>query len=243
MAQIIRKSSQNQAVKEMMEVHDFTKNEHTHIPQDTQTQIHSSFPSSESQIAFCWGYLKYFNVSWLQSNPLQLLAAILYHPCHKFHCHSGLCFDFYYALIQTQYSGGVQVLHPGLSGAAGTSAPNGSLLFIACAAGVPSSHLPRRAVLLGSSLCCQQLAQQKQRQSMPGDQQEQHSGKLGCKVAITGIKFATGLPLGIETASCFSLRGLCAPNLPTEAKVTLQEVHRWGLGPTGSDSFSSLSVV
>lgn len=161
----------------------------TCIYHNTHTQMHRSFPSSESQFAFFWGYNKYFNVSRLQSNPLQLLAAILYHPCHKFHCSRHLCFDFYYAPIQTHHSGSVQGLHPELSAAAGTSAPNGSLLFIACAVGVPSSRLPRRAGLPGNSLCCQQLAQQKQRQPTPGDQQEQHSGKLGRKVAITSNKF------------------------------------------------------
>lgn len=158
------------------------------------------FHPLEVSLLFFWGYYNYFNVSWLQSNPLQLLAAILYHPCHKFHRHSSLCFDFYHAQNQTQLCGAVQVLHPCLSAAAGTSDPNRSLSFTPCAMGVPGSCLWRRAVLPGSSLCCQQLLQQKQRQLMPGDQKQCHSGKLGCKVEITSNKSAPGLPVGIETA-------------------------------------------
>lgn len=108
------------------------------------------FHPLEVSLLFFWGYYNYFNVSWLQSNPLQLLAAILYHPCHKFHCHSSLCFDFYHAQNQTQLCGAVQVLHPCLSAAAGTSDPNRSLSFTPCAMGVPGSRLWRRAVLPGS---------------------------------------------------------------------------------------------
>lgn len=213
----------------MMEVHNFNKNEHMNIPQYTQTQKHSPFPSSESQFAFLWGYYKYYNVSWLQSNPLQLLAAILYHPCCKFHCPADVCALI---LILPWCKPGSLVqfrvcTHICSSVAAGTSAPNGSSLFIACAVGVPSSCLLRKAVLPGSSLCCQQLLQQKQRQSTPGDQQEQYTGKLRCKVAITSNKLVMWLPVGIEMASIFCgvLESWVPPALHTEAKVTLQEVH------------------
>lgn len=88
-----------------MEVHDFTKSEHT----DTYTTPHSPFPSSESQFGSFQTSYQYFNDSWLQSSSLQLLAAILYHLCRKFHCCSGLCLDFYYPLVQTWLSGVVQV--------------------------------------------------------------------------------------------------------------------------------------
>lgn len=103
------------------------------------------FHPLEVSLLFFWGYYKYFNVSWPQSSPLQLLAAIFNHPCHKFDCHRSLCFDFYYA--QAQLSGAVQVLHSGLSAAAGTSAPKRSLSFPTCAIGVRGSCLWRRAVL------------------------------------------------------------------------------------------------
>lgn len=35
---------------------------------------------------------------------------------------------------------------------------------------------------------------------MPGDQKQCHSGELGCRVAITSNKSATGLPVDMETA-------------------------------------------
>lgn len=46
----------------------------------------------------------------------------------------------------------------------------------------------------------------KQKQPMPG---EQRWGRLGWKVAITGNKFATRLPVGIGAAFCSPQRAKC----------------------------------
>lgn len=196
----------------------------------------------EVNLLFFWGYYKYFNVSWLQPNPLQLLAAILYHPCHKFHCHSSLCFDFYYAQSQTQPSGAVQVLHPCLSTAAGTSAPNRSLSFTPCAMAVPGSCLWRRAVLPRSSLCCQQFLQPKQRQLSPGDQKAasfREAGGVRCQLpsislqqdCLWALKLSHGFP---------APRELSALSPPHRSQGHLLGV-LWGSSPTDSDSISILS--
>lgn len=217
----------------------------TRIYQNTHTQVHSPFPSSESQFAFFWGYYKYFNASWLQSNPLQLLAAILNHPCHKFHGSSRLCFYFYYDPIQTRHSGALQGLHPDLSAAAGTSAPNGSLLFIACAAGVPSSRFPRRSLLLGSSLCCQQLTQRK-KEGNPrlGTNRSSTKGSWDVRWQLSVTSLQHDCPWALKLPNVFpALRGLSALSPPHRSQGHLARGALWGSGPTGSDSISSLSVV
>lgn len=198
------------------------------------------FHPLEVSLLFFWENYKYFNVSWLLSNPLQLLAAMFYHSCHKFDCHSNLCFDFYYVQTQTQLSGAVQVLHPGLSAAAGTS-PNSSLSFTTYAMGVPGSCLWRRAVLPRSSLCCQQLLQLKQRQLTPGDKSSVPGGSWGVRWQLPAISLQQDCLWALQVPNVFlALRELSAPSPPHRSQGHLVGV-LWGSGPTGSGSISSLS--
>lgn len=77
-----------------------------------------------------------------------------------------------------------------------------------------------------------------------GTNRSSTQGSWGVRWQLPVISLQLDYPWALKLLHVFpALGGLCAPNLPTEAKVTLQEVHWWGLGPTGSDSISSLSVV
>ena len=247
---MIRKSSQNQAVKEMMEVHDFPKNEHMHIPQHTQTQIHSPFPSSESQFVFFWGYQKYFNVSWLQSNPLQLLVAILYHPCHKFHCRSGLCFDFIMPGSKPgtleQFRVCTQVWVQQLA-----HLPRTGLYYLLPVLRESPAAASRGGLGFPRAVCAASSLRSKSKGNPRlGTNRSSTQGSRGVRWQLPGISLQHDCPWALKLLNVFAaLRGLSAPSPLHRSQGPLAKGALWGSRPTGSDcgqrwlSISSLSVV